>query len=128
MKKIILALVVMMFATCLNANAAGYCPSTQEAQAKNISWMNRSTGASIDQLEAIIKEQDTYMNNLLPNCLTYFKTTPNANCDRMGTIAGAYMLVPQDKQNLAKLQILTTLAPHKTRCQYQFQGLQMMLK
>lgn len=128
MKKIILALVVMMVATCLNANAAGYCPSGQEAQAKNISWMNRATGASIDQLEAIIKEQDTYMKNLLPNCLTYFKTTPNANCDRLSTVSGAYLLVPKDQQNLAKLQILTATAPHKTRCQYQFQALQMMLK
>lgn len=128
MKKIILALVVMMFATCLNANAAGYCPSPQETQAKNIYWINRSTGASIDQLEAIIKEQDTYFNNLLPNCLTYFKTTPNANCDRLSTVLGAYLLVPKDKQNLAKLQILTATAPHKTRCQYQFQSLQMMLK
>lgn len=128
MKKIILAFVVMMFATCLNANAAGYCPSPQEVQNKSISWINRSTGASIDQLNALIKEQDTYLNNLLPNCLTYFKTTPNANCDRLSTVSGAYMMTPNDKQNLAKLQILTATAPHKTRCQYQFQALQMMLK
>ena len=129
MKKIILALVVMMFATCLNVNAAGYCPSSQEVHNKSMSWVARSSsGASVDQLNALIKEQDSYLNNLLPNCLTYFKTTPNANCDRLSTVSAAYMMMPKDKQNLAKLQILTATSPHKMRCQYQFQALQIMLK
>ena len=128
MNKIILALVVVIFSSCLSANAAGYCPSSQEVHNKSVSWMTRSTGASLDQLNALIKEQDSYMNNLLPNCLNYFKSTPNANCDRLSTVSAAYMMTPKDKQNLAKLQILTATAPHKARCQYQFQALQLMLK
>lgn len=128
MNKIILALVVVIFSSCLSANAAGYCPSSQEVHNKSVSWMTRSTGASLDQLNALIKEQDSYMNNLLPNCLNYFTSTPNANCDRLSTVSAAYMMTPKDKQNLAKLQILTATAPHKARCQYQFQALQLMLK
>ena len=128
MNKIILALVVMMFTACLSANAAGYCPSSQEVHNKSISWMTRSTGASLDQLNALIKEQDTYLNNLLPNCLTYFKTTPNADCNKLSTVSAAYMMLPQEKQNLAKLQILTTTAPLKMRCQYQFEALKIMVK
>lgn len=129
MNKIILALVVIIFSSCMSANAAGYCPAPQELQTKQANWMKRaSADNSLDALDAIIKEQDAYMRNLLPNCLTYFKTTPNASCDKLATVAAAYMLVPKDQEHLAKLQILTSTAHHKTRCQYQFQALQLMLK
>lgn len=129
MNKIILALVVVIFSSCMSANAAGYCPAPQELQAKQVYWMKRaSADNTLDGLDAIIKEQEAYMRNLLPNCLTYFKTTPNASCDKFATVAAAYMLVPKDQEHMAKLQILTSTAHHKTRCQYQFQGLQTLLK
>ncbi len=129
MNKIILALVVVIFSSCMSVNAAGYCPAPQELQTKQANWMKRaSADNSLDALDAIIKEQDAYMRNLLPNCLTYFKTTPNANCDRLSTIAGAYLMIPKEQEHMAKLQILTSTAHHKTRCQYQFQALQLFLK
>lgn len=129
MNKIILALVVVIFASCMSANAAGYCPAPQELQTKQVYWMKRaSADNTLDGLDAIIKEQEAYMRNLLPNCLTYFKTTPNASCDKLATVAAAYMLVPKDQEHMAKLQILTSTAHHKTRCQYQFRGLQTLLK
>lgn len=114
--------------------SAGFCPTQLEIQNKSQSWQQRalagmaSQSTNINEVEALLKEQETYMNNLVPNCVQYFKTTPNAECRRMVGLTTGYMMLTKEKQASAKLQIMTAVAPLAQRCPAEYETIKLFLK
>jgi len=134
MKKITgISLICMVLLCGLKVYSAGYCPTTVEIQAKSQSWQQRalagmSSSSSLDDVEALAKEQDAYLNMLVPSCIQYFKTTPNPDCNRLLGLSTGYMLLSSAKQPGAKAQIWNAVTPLTNKCPNEIQALKFIVK
>ena len=132
MRKIIYILTLLV---CFSqvANASGYCPTSDEVQLKMRQFQframkNMDMSVPIEQVQALNNEMTRYQESLVPNCVQYFKTTHNPDCNRLNTLSVGYMLLDKNKQYSAKGQILNVARPYQQTCKYQYMSLDMMLK
>lgn len=60
---------------------------------------------------------------------SYFKATPNPDCNRLMVMSAAYMAMDNDKQPAAKAQVYGLMNVLSKTCQpYQIDTLKMMVK
>lgn len=127
---------IMLFLSCLfisvSANAEGFCPTPQEYQAKMQYFQQKAMNlmnskSSMLQSQALMKEEESYMNSTFPGCLQYFKTTSNPDCSKLQTFATSYMMLDNSKQAGAKTQ-LNSLPNLQGKCGYQYDTFKMLTK
>ena len=131
MKKIVPVLLSLLFISSA-AYGAGYCPTPQELQSKMNSFQQRAlrninANSSLEQAEALLNEQERYIDSIFPSCMQYFKTTQNPNCSKLATLSTGYIMLDKSKQPAAKSQ-LGTLSKLKGVCGYQYEAFLMMTK
>lgn len=89
--------------------AAGYCPTSQEVQDKGNYFVTRmgtlASNTSADAAIKLLEEQEAYYDNLLPNCIQYFKTNSAPDCKRLNTLSASYLMLNASKKAAAKPQI-----------------------
>ena len=132
MKKVILMSLCLIFVSSITVNAEGVCPTPQEYQAKMQYFQQKAmtlmnTKSSMLQSQALMKEEENYMNSTFPGCLQYFKTTPNPDCSKLQTFATSYMMLDNSKQAGAKAQ-LNSLPNLQGKCGYMYDTFKMMTK
>lgn len=114
MKKIFV-ISILLFGTCVNA--AYVCPSTQEVQDKMTYYQQAATEKkSMDEINALSKDLDSYLDNLFTGCLGYLKTAPSPDCDRLSSLLTGYMLLPNEKGSDAKKQLKNLVPQLKKVC------------
>ena len=112
--------------------SAGYCPTPQELQSKMSYFQQRAIGnmnsnASLTQTEALMNEQERYIDSIFPSCIQYFKTAQNVDCSKLSTLATGYIMLDKSKQPAAKTQ-LNNLPSFQSKCSYQYDAFKMMVK
>lgn len=127
-----LLLILSLIFISVSASAAGYCPTPQEYQAKMQYFQQKAMNlinsrSTVLQSQALMKEEETYMNATFPGCLEYFKTTTSPDCARLQTFATSYMMLDSAKQSAAKAQ-LDGLSSLQGKCGYQYDAFRMMTK
>lgn len=137
MKKLLcLALSITVVSFGSIALAAGYCPSNTEFQTKIQGYQLRAMAAvqnpssmSLEDMDRLQNEQQTYLNSIFPNCLQYFRTTQNPDCSRLAMLSSSYLLLDKSKQPAAKTQTYSLLNSLYGKCQpYELDTVKIMIK
>lgn len=131
---IIISLAIVSFGSI--ALAAGYCPSNTEFHTKIQGYQLRAMAAvqnpssmSLDDMDRLQNEQQTYLNSIFPNCLQYFRTTQNPDCSRLAMLSSSYLLLDKSKQPAAKTQTYSLLNYLYGKCQpYELDTVKIMIK
>lgn len=137
MKKLLcLALSITVVSIGSIALAAGYCPSNTEFQTKIQGYRLRAMSAvqnpssmSLENIDRLQNEQQTYLNSIFPNCLQYFRTTQNPDCSRLAMLSSGYLFLDKSKQPAAKAQTYSLLNSLYGKCQpYELDTVKIMIK
>ena len=137
MKKLLcLALSITVVSIGSVALAAGYCPSNTEFHTKIQGYQLRAMAAvqnpssmSLEDMDRLQNEQQTYLNSIFPNCLQYFRTTQNPDCSRLAMLSSSYLLLDKSKQPAAKTQTYSLLNSLYGKCQpYELDTVKIMIK
>lgn len=137
MKKLLcLALSITVVSIGSIALAAGYCPSNTEFQTKIQGYRLRAMSAvqnpssmSLEDMDRLQNEQQTYLNSIFPNCLQYFRTTQNPDCSRLAMLSSGYLFLDKSKQPAAKTQTYSLLNSLYGKCQpYELDTVKIMIK
>lgn len=118
------------------ALAAGYCPSNTEFHTKIQGYRLRAMSAvqnpssmSLENIDRLQNEQQTYLNSIFPNCLQYFRTTQNPDCSRLAMLSSGYLFLDKSKQPAAKAQTYSLLNSLYGKCQpYELDTVKIMIK
>ena len=137
MKKLLcLALSITVVSIGSIALASGYCPSNTEFHTKIQGYQLRAMAAvqnpssmSLEDMDRLQNEQQTYLNSIFPNCLQYFRTTQNPDCSRLAMLSSSYLLLDKSKQPAAKTQTYSLLNSLYGKCQpYELDTVKIMIK
>lgn len=137
MKKLLcLALSITVVSIGSIALAAGYCPSNTEFHTKIQGYRLRAMSAvqnpssmSLENIDRLQNEQQTYLNSIFPNCLQYFRTTQNPDCSRLAMLSSGYLFLDKSKQPAAKAQTYSLLNSLYGKCQpYELDTVKIMIK
>lgn len=137
MKKLLcLALSITVVSIGSIVLAAGYCPSNTEFHTKIQGYQLRAMAAvqnpssmSLEDMDRLQNEQQTYLNSIFPNCLQYFRTTQNPDCSRLAMLSSSYLLLDKSKQPAAKTQTYSLLNSLYGKCQpYELDTVKIMIK
>ena len=128
MKKVSLLLVFL--SVQLSGMTQSYCPTPGEYSDKLTDYQTRAMklleggGSSLEAAQALYDEQDRYIKSVLPSCIEYFKVPKSDyDCKKLQTVGATFMMLDDDEQTKAKLQINKLPYQVKQQCTYQYDAM-----
>ena len=112
---------------------AAYCPAVDEfsqetikIQQKGLNMYKESqkedSKADVDPMD-LIKESNDYINNVVNDCITYFRTTPEPDCSKFHSLSTAYIIMGlTNKEGAQKIQF--NMNEIREKCPSEFSGLE----
>ncbi len=130
MKKSFILLLMLVFGA---AAYAAYCPAVDEFSQQTIKIQQKglnmykaaqkdNSKSDVDPMD-LIKESNTYINEVVNSCIDYFKTTPEPDCSKFHSLSTAYIIMGlTNKEGASKLQF--NMEEIKQKCPNEFSGLE----
>lgn len=113
--------------------AGGYCPTPAEIQNKSSYFQQKALAglssqySTADDAMKLMDEQTAYFDNLVPGCLSYFKTTSSPDCKKLNALSTGYIMLDSDKKPAVKAEIEQIFVKMEKVCPIEVKTLKFMV-